>query len=278
MFVPPASLTSRLNAVPCRVGRTSKNGHATTIGAQRFVTTKVGARPRCVSVSRAACLSGTHGNTRGISVTNTPTQPVSVPSTLGNTAKAAPRIAPGRRVTQINRQTTHRPRAFLGVGEGLSTLAWPLVQPNHHWAVWAAILCASTFGLWGNKQRWGARVGGASLLSTLFALVLANTGMYGLGAFPNPASLFAHTRLTFFFPKPRRHPKPRPRVRRGHRVSVTTGGTAAAANRGLKKGHYLHRPRALVFLGGRARHHDRLGFGVHHLPHGACVFPTQLIP
>jgi hypothetical protein len=34
----------------------------------------------------------------------------------------------------------------------------------------------------------------------------------------------------------------------------------------------------LVFLGGRARHHDRLGFGVHHLPHGACVFPTQLIP
>lgn len=194
MFVPPASLTSRLNAVPCRVGRTSKNGHATTFGAQRFVTTKVGARPRCVSVSRAACLSGTHGNTRGISVTNTPTQPVSVPSTLGNTAKAAPRIAPGRRVTQINRQTTHRPRAFLGVGEGLSTLAWPLVQPNHHWAVWAAILCASTFGLWGNKQRWGARVGGASLLSTLFALVLANTGMYGLGAFPNPASLFAHTR------------------------------------------------------------------------------------
>ena len=56
-------------------------------------------------------------------------------------------------------------------------LDWPLVQPGDHWGVWAAILAASSFGLWGNKQRWGAKVGGASLLSTLLALVLANVGV-----------------------------------------------------------------------------------------------------
>ena len=66
------------------------------------------------------------------------------------------------------------PRAL---GAGLATLDWPLVQPGDHWGVWAAILAASSFGLWGNKQRWGAKVGGASLLSTLLALVLANVGV-----------------------------------------------------------------------------------------------------
>ena len=69
------------------------------------------------------------------------------------------------------------PRAIFGVGEGLATIAWPLVQPSNVWGVWAAIFCASTFGLWGNKQRWGAKVGGASLLSALFALALSNFGI-----------------------------------------------------------------------------------------------------
>ena len=62
------------------------------------------------------------------------------------------------------------PRAVFGVGEGLATISWPLVSASNAWGVWAAIFCASTFGLWGNKQRWGAKVGGASLLSALFAL------------------------------------------------------------------------------------------------------------
>lgn len=69
------------------------------------------------------------------------------------------------------------PRAIFGVGEGLATIAWPLVQPSNAWGVWAAIFCASTFGLWGNKQRWGAKLGGASLLSALFALALSNFGV-----------------------------------------------------------------------------------------------------
>lgn len=43
--------------------------------------------------------------------------------------------------------------------------------------MWAAILCASSFGLWGNRQTWGAAMGGASLLSTLMALLLSNVGV-----------------------------------------------------------------------------------------------------
>ena len=69
------------------------------------------------------------------------------------------------------------PRAVFGVGEGLATISWPLVSASNAWGVWAAIFCASTFGLWGNKQRWGAKVGGASLLSALFALALSNFGV-----------------------------------------------------------------------------------------------------
>ena len=57
--------------------------------------------------------------------------------------------------------------------------------------MWAAILCASSFGLWGNKQRWGARVGGASLLSTLLALFLSNVGVI-------PTAAPAYTDVTKF--------------------------------------------------------------------------------
>ena len=69
------------------------------------------------------------------------------------------------------------PRAVFGVGEGLATISWPLVSASNAWGVWAAIFCAGTFGLWGNKQRWGAKVGGASLLSALGALALSNLGV-----------------------------------------------------------------------------------------------------
>ena len=69
------------------------------------------------------------------------------------------------------------PRAVFGVGEGLATIAWPLVQPSNAWGVWAAIFSAGTFGLWGNKQRWGAKLGGASLISALLALALSNFGV-----------------------------------------------------------------------------------------------------
>lgn len=96
-------------------------------------------------------------------------------------ARATParlRVAPS---TSPRRDAPSRgpapPRAIFGVGEGLATIAWPLVQPSNVWGVWAAIFCASTFGLWGNKQRWGAKVGGASLLSALFALALSNFGI-----------------------------------------------------------------------------------------------------
>ena len=63
------------------------------------------------------------------------------------------------------------------VGEGLATIAWPLVQPSNAWGDGAAIFSAGTFGLWGNKQRWGAKLGGASLISALLALALSNFGV-----------------------------------------------------------------------------------------------------
>ena len=43
------------------------------------------------------------------------------------------------------------------------------------------MLAASSFGLWGAKQRWGSKLGGAPLLSTLFALVQARFGHRALG-------------------------------------------------------------------------------------------------
>ena len=89
-------------------------------------------------------------------------------------AVAALFVAPGGDALGRRTMLAPPPRAL---GEGLATLDWPLVQPGDHWGVWAAILAASSFGLWGNKQRWGAKVGGASLLSTLLALVLANVGV-----------------------------------------------------------------------------------------------------
>ena len=48
------------------------------------------------------------------------------------------------------------------------------------------MLAASSFGLWGAKQRWGSKLGGAPLISTLCALVLANTGVI-----PHSAPAFA---------------------------------------------------------------------------------------
>lgn len=104
-------------------------------------------------------------------------------------ARPAPRSAP--RLTPRDapaRGDAVRARAF---GEGLATVTWPLVQPTDPWGVWAAILCASSFGLWGNKQRWGARVGGASLLSTLLALFLSNVGVI-------PTAAPAYTDVTKF--------------------------------------------------------------------------------
>lgn len=56
-------------------------------------------------------------------------------------------------------------------------LAAPLISPTDQWGMWAAILCASSFGLWGDKQKWGAAMGGSSLLSTLMALFLSNVGV-----------------------------------------------------------------------------------------------------
>lgn len=88
-------------------------------------------------------------------------------------ARPAPCTAPRPAPRPALRERT-APRAF---GEGLATVTWPLIQPTDQWGMWAAILCASSFGLWGNKQRWGARVGGASLLSTLLALFLSNIGV-----------------------------------------------------------------------------------------------------
>ena len=89
--------------------------------------------------------------------------------------RVAPSTSPRRDATSTRGPAP--PRAIFGVGEGLATIAWPLVQPSNAWGVWAAIFCASTFGLWGNKQRWGAKLGGASLLSALFALALSNFGV-----------------------------------------------------------------------------------------------------
>ena len=89
--------------------------------------------------------------------------------------RVAPSTSPRRDATSARGPAP--PRAIFGVGEGLATIAWPLVQPSNAWGVWAAIFCASTFGLWGNKQRWGAKLGGASLLSALFALALSNFGV-----------------------------------------------------------------------------------------------------
>ena len=71
-------------------------------------------------------------------------------------------------------------------GAGLAHVAWPLVQPTDQFGMWAAMLAASSFGLWGAKQRWGSKLGGAPLISTLCALVLANTGVI-----PHSAPAFA---------------------------------------------------------------------------------------
>ena len=97
-------------------------------------------------------------------------------------ARPAPRSAPRLRPATARRGGAVRARAF---GEGIATVTWPLVQPTDPWGVWAAILCASSFGLWGNKQRWGARVGGArASLSTLLALFLSNVGACADGGAP----------------------------------------------------------------------------------------------
>ena len=90
---------------------------------------------------------------------------------------APPRAPELRRRPHASPRGPPPPRAVFGVGEGLATIAWPLVQPSNAWGVWAAIFSAGTFGLWGNKQRWGAKLGGASLISALLALALSNFGV-----------------------------------------------------------------------------------------------------
>ena len=90
---------------------------------------------------------------------------------------ARPRPSELRRRPHASPRGPPPPRAVFGVGEGLATIAWPLVQPSNAWGTWAAIFSAGTFGLWGNKQRWGAKLGGASLISALLALALSNFGV-----------------------------------------------------------------------------------------------------
>ena len=90
---------------------------------------------------------------------------------------APPRPSERRRRPPATPRGPPPPRAVFGVGEGLATIAWPLVQPSNAWGTWAAIFSAGTFGLWGNKQRWGAKLGGASLISALLALALSNFGV-----------------------------------------------------------------------------------------------------
>ena len=90
---------------------------------------------------------------------------------------APPRFPELRRRPHASPRGPPPPRAFFGVGEGLATIAWPLIQPSNAWGTWAAIFSAGTFGLWGNKQRWGAKLGGASLISALLALALSNFGV-----------------------------------------------------------------------------------------------------
>jgi len=173
MFVAPGSLAMRHAVVPANVRCDAKNGY----GAQR--ATGIQTERRGASIAVVSRASAVHSYS-----SFTQRQRVGIP---GKFTTVAPRLAPcitHRR--QINDdKLSPPPKALFGFGEGLATIAWPLVQPTHHWAVWAAIFCAGTFGLWGNKQRWGARVGGASLLSALFALVLSN-----LGVIPNHAPVY----------------------------------------------------------------------------------------
>ena len=95
-----------------------------------------------------------------------------------NETMTAATCAVGRRVHDAS-STKRRGDAMRTnvIGAGLASLNWPLIQPTDNFGVWAVMLAASSFGLWGAKQRWGSKLGGAPLLSTLFALVLANTGV-----------------------------------------------------------------------------------------------------
>ena len=141
------------------------------------------------------------------------------PRTPLRTPPYAPRRARARR---------RRPRARVRRGPRDRHLA--LVQPTDPWGVWAAILCASSFGLWGNKQRWGARVGGASLL--------------------HPPRPFPQQR--------RRHPDGGAADVHGRdKVSPAPRGSAFAAHRRPATRRHVHGESVVVFLPRKRGH--RLG-------------------
>ena len=50
------------------------------------------------------------------------------------------------------------------------------IGPEQHWALWAVLLSAAAFGLWGERTRWGARLSGA-VLTIGATFLLSNAGL-----------------------------------------------------------------------------------------------------
>jgi hypothetical protein len=85
---------------------------------------------------------------------------------LGAAAAAAAALVSPAATTASRRGASLRARA------GFSA---PLIAPTDTWGMWAAILCASSFGLWGDQQSWGAWLGGRAWHWQLLSATLSTS-------------------------------------------------------------------------------------------------------
>jgi len=51
-----------------------------------------------------------------------------------------------------------------------------LISADDHWAIWAVLLSAGAFGLWGERTRWGSKLSGA-VLAIGATFILSNAGV-----------------------------------------------------------------------------------------------------
>ncbi|CAA0831009.1 Protein of unknown function (DUF819 [Striga hermonthica] len=99
-------------------------------------------------------------------------------SPTSNVGAKSPCGQPPNRLSPLSNRFFHRIRIAGGsqtVGCGLNT-STPVITPDDHWGIWAALFATGAFGLWSEKTKIGRMVS-AALVSLLIGLAASNLGI-----------------------------------------------------------------------------------------------------